>query len=300
MTVSNDLSAWNWDPSYKGVQINGTTYKPPTTTYTTDDKGKIVATSTPDKGMEALTGLNTTGKSATEFDGETFLKLLVTQLKYQDPSKPMDSSQIMQQSATLSMVEQINNMVKSNDKIQSTYTTMLAEQRIASSVGLVGRSVEYTPDPNDPTKTASGVVDSVKFDGTGPILSVGGKDVPYQNVTQVRTLGGAGSGGASGTAGSSGSASSGSASSGSDGSATSGSSAGGTTGATGSTTGGTGSTTGSTTGTAGTSGSSTGATAPSGSTSGTTPGTTTGTTGSTSTSSTTSGSTGGTSGSTTA
>lgn len=210
-SYSSPSASYLLSPNYSGVKINGTTYTPPTTTYTKDAKGNLVATTTPGSGMQGLTGQNTTGKSQTEFDGETFLKLLVTQLKYQDPSKPMDSSQIMQQSATLSMVEQINNMVKANDKTQATYTSMLAEQRISSAVAIVGRTVQYMADPNDPTKTAEGVVDSVKFDGTGPILSVGGKSVPYQDVTQVMaaasatTTGttGAATGTTSGTTGSS-------------------------------------------------------------------------------------------------
>ncbi|MBW3083929.1 hypothetical protein KEM60_00111 [Austwickia sp. TVS 96-490-7B] len=174
-----------WDPTYHPLVIDGKTYERPTTGYVKDKDGKLVPVSTPGKGMDGLYGRNTTGKSATEFDGETFLKLLVTQLKYQDPSKPADSSQIMQQSATLSMTEQINNMVKSNANIQATYTSMLAEQRISSAMSVVGRKVEYVTDPKDPQKTEQGVVDSVKFDGTGPILSIGGKDIPYTSVTKV-------------------------------------------------------------------------------------------------------------------
>ncbi len=194
MTISGDVSGSTWDPTYKGVTIDGKTYKPPTTEYLKDkdgnpvlDKfGRPVVVTKPAEGMESLTGRNTKGKSQTEFDGETFLKLLVTQLKFQDPSKPADSSQIMQQTATLSMVERINQMVTSNENIQKTYTSMLAEQRISSAVGLVGRTVEYVPDAAEPDDKATGIVDSVKFDGTGPILSVGGKSVPYQDVTQVK------------------------------------------------------------------------------------------------------------------
>lgn len=194
MTINTDTAAWIWDPAHKGVTIDGKTYQPPTTEYLKDKDGKLVLdkggnpilVTKPAEGMSGLTGRNTTGKSQTEFDGETFLKLLVTQLKFQDPSKPADSSQIMQQTATLSMVERINQMVTSNENIQKTYTSMLAEQRISSAVGLVGRTVEYVPDGTKPDVKATGVVDSVKFDGTGPILSVGGKNVPYQDVTQVK------------------------------------------------------------------------------------------------------------------
>lgn len=193
MTVSNDTAAWNPNPTYKPITVDGKTYAPPTTEYLKDADGNPVldqfgrplTVTRPAAGMEGLTGRNTTGKSKTEFDGETFLKLLVAQLKFQDPSKPADSGQIMQQSATLSMVERINQMVTSNENIAKTYTAMLAEQRISSAVGLVGRTVEYVPDAAEPQVTATGVVDSVRFDGTGPILSVGGKNVPYQDVTQV-------------------------------------------------------------------------------------------------------------------
>ena len=194
MTIPISDPRGTWDPSYKPPTIDGKVYKPPTTEYLKDkdgnpvlDKyGRPVTVTKPAEGMEGLTGRNTKGKSQTEFDGETFLKLLVTQLKFQDPSKPADSSQIMQQTATLSMVERINQMVTSNEDIQKTYTSMLAEQRISSAVGLVGRTVEYLPDPTKAEVTATGVVESVKFDGTGPILSVGGKKVPYQDVTQVK------------------------------------------------------------------------------------------------------------------
>lgn len=180
---------------YKAPIIDGKPYAPPTTSYLKDKDGNIVRdknglpilSSKPAEGMEGLTGRTTVGKSRTEFDGETFLRLLVAQLKYQDPSKPADSSQIMQQTATLSMVERINAMAKSNEETNKTYTSMLAEQRISAAVALVGYKVEYVADPNDPTKTATGLVDSVKFDGTGPILSVGGKNVPYQDVTKVMT-----------------------------------------------------------------------------------------------------------------
>ncbi|WP_116115070.1 flagellar hook assembly protein FlgD [Austwickia chelonae] len=184
-----------WDPTHRGPVVDGKTYTPPTMTYLKDkdgnivlgDDGKPILVNKPAEGMEGLTGRSTVGKKQGEFDGEMFLKLLIAQLKYQDPSKPTDSSQIMQQTATLSMVERMNAMAKVNEETNKTYTSMLAEQRISAAVALVGSKVEYAVDPNDPTKTAVGLVDSVKFDGTGPILSVGGKNVPYQDVTKVMT-----------------------------------------------------------------------------------------------------------------
>lgn len=160
--------------------INGVTYTPPTSTMT--DKGPV---STPAPGMDLLTGKNTRNTSSTGFDKDTFLKLLVAQLKYQDPSKPSDSGQLMQQTSQLSMVESTNDMTKQVAAMVSTYSSMLAEQRMSSAVSLVGKKVTYAPDATKPETVLTGLVDSVKFDATGPILKVGGKDVPLNNVTTV-------------------------------------------------------------------------------------------------------------------
>jgi flagellar basal-body rod modification protein FlgD len=159
--------------------INGTPYVAPTSYLGTNGYVSSAAT-----GMGTLTGQNTRNTGATAFDKDTFLKLLVAQLKYQDPSHPADSGQLMQQTSSLSMVESTNQMAKEISAMVNTYTSMLAEQRMASGVALVGHNVSYL-DPSDATKTLQGVVDSVKFDATGPILSVGGKDVPLSSVSAV-------------------------------------------------------------------------------------------------------------------
>ena len=43
-------------------------------------------------------------------DRDAFLKLLVAQLKYQDPTKPADASQMVAQSAQLTMVDRLNEI----------------------------------------------------------------------------------------------------------------------------------------------------------------------------------------------
>src|SRR3954447_18941286 len=67
---------------------------------------------------------------------DDFLKLLVTQLKYQDPLKPTDQSQFMSQMAQFSTVEGINNL-------QSTLETMNASSSVSQAVGLIGKQVTY-------------------------------------------------------------------------------------------------------------------------------------------------------------
>src|SRR5918911_1466706 len=62
---------------------------------------------------------------------DVFLKLLVAQLKYQDPSNPADSSQMMSQTATFTQVEKLEELAKQN-------AALLSLQRSSSAAALVG------------------------------------------------------------------------------------------------------------------------------------------------------------------
>ena len=70
------------------------------------------------------------GRAAT-LDYDAFLKLLIAQMKNQDPTKPMDSSQFMSQLASFSNVEQ---GIKMNQKLDSLMTSMALTQ-VDSVVG---------------------------------------------------------------------------------------------------------------------------------------------------------------------
>lgn len=94
---------------------------------------------------------------------DAFLKLLVAQLKYQDPSNPTDSSQFMSQTAQFTQVEKL-------DAIAKSMTEMLTAQSMFSTSSLIGKTVTYIgPDGKD----VSGVVSSASFSSSGPLLRVG-------------------------------------------------------------------------------------------------------------------------------
>lgn len=71
---------------------------------------------------------------AASVDYNAFLRLLIAQIKNQDPTKPMDSAQLMSQLASFSNVEQ---SIKINQKLDSLMTSTALSQ-IDS---LVGRTV---------------------------------------------------------------------------------------------------------------------------------------------------------------
>lgn len=87
------------------------------------------------KSTSSTSTTSTTGASALGKD--SFLQLLVTQMKNQNPLDPQDNTQFVSQLAQFSSLESMQNLSSTVDTIASTYQSSQALQ--ASS--LVGRSV---------------------------------------------------------------------------------------------------------------------------------------------------------------
>jgi flagellar basal-body rod modification protein FlgD len=106
-------------------------------------------------------------------DKDTFMKLLVAQLKYQDPSNPADSTQFLAQTAQFTQVEKLEDMI-----------SMMKGQRMTSASMLVGKTVTYM-DANGQSQT--GMVSAAKLNGDSePTLKVGNTDVELSKVTEIR------------------------------------------------------------------------------------------------------------------
>lgn len=108
-------------------------------------------------------------------DKETFLKLLVAQMQYQNPLSPVDSTQFLSQAAQYASVEQLENMAQSQAELK-------ALQLINVATGMVGAEVTGT----GPTGEITGVVESVRFVGSEPMLVVDGVEVPVTAVSSIR------------------------------------------------------------------------------------------------------------------
>ncbi|MGF6296559.1 flagellar hook assembly protein FlgD [Paraburkholderia youngii] len=78
----------------------------------------------------------TSGTSASDLQN-TFLQLLVAQMKNQDPTNPMDSSQMTSQLAQISTVQGISNL---NTSLTSLSTQLSASQQAQSAL-LIGSTV---------------------------------------------------------------------------------------------------------------------------------------------------------------
>ncbi|HUW50392.1 MAG TPA: flagellar hook assembly protein FlgD [Sulfuricella sp.] len=75
--------------------------------------------------------------SATQSTEDRFLKLLVTQMKNQDPLNPLDNAQVTSQMAQLSTVTGIEKL---NSTLQAMSSSFIANQSLQAA-GMIGRSV---------------------------------------------------------------------------------------------------------------------------------------------------------------
>lgn len=102
-----------------------------------------------------------TNLQASSLGLQDFLKVLLTQLSYQDPLKPMDNQEFMAQIAQFTSVEQTQQL---NTKIE----TLINNQAALQSVGLIGRTVDATTESG----TLTGTVTALSLQGSSPSLSV--------------------------------------------------------------------------------------------------------------------------------
>ena len=81
-------------------------------------------------------GANQTSQqtSKTAVDYQSFLKLLIAEMKNQDPTKPMDSTQYVAQLATFSQVEQ---SVQTNTKLDQ----IMQSSALSQADALIGRNI---------------------------------------------------------------------------------------------------------------------------------------------------------------
>jgi flagellar basal-body rod modification protein FlgD len=115
-------------------------------------------------------------KSGT-LDKDGFLRLLVGQLRQQDPMNAEGSDQLMAQMTQLSMLEQVTNLTKVNEQLATSMET-------SQALGLIGRNVSYTR--ADGTVTQGVVTKAVMDDGKATLTIGDDEGIDPSEVTEVR------------------------------------------------------------------------------------------------------------------
>ncbi|MGU9981039.1 flagellar hook assembly protein FlgD [Phreatobacter sp. HK31-P] len=92
-----------------------------------------------------------TAQSRLSNNFDTFLQLLTTQLKNQDPTQPMDANQFTQQLVQYSQVEQ---QIATNSKLDNMIAAFTGNQT-TTSLGYLGKTVTYDASTVSPTSTGA-------------------------------------------------------------------------------------------------------------------------------------------------
>ena len=134
------------------------------------------------------TAANSASTAATAKDGlggiraEDFMKILIKQLQYQDPLKPMDNQQMVEQMSTIRELEL-------NTRLGTKLEQITDQQRFGAAAALIGKHVQGTvADEEGNEFSLEGIVTSVRFTEKGDaILELdSGEALPLAKLQEVK------------------------------------------------------------------------------------------------------------------
>ncbi|MBM3288626.1 MAG: flagellar biosynthesis protein FlgD [Candidatus Hydrogenedentes bacterium] len=135
-----------------------------------------------ESGSSAKAGSTTgTGKTPDVPDAlgkDTFLQLLVEQMRYQDPLAPTDNAQMIAQLAQFSSLEQMNNLNESFEELSGN----LDQLNFLSASSMIGKHVAGIGADG---KAISGNVSGVTMKGSVVYLTVGDKQLSMAGVQTI-------------------------------------------------------------------------------------------------------------------
>jgi len=140
----------------------------------------VTGTTSTTGGINPL-ATSTTSNTLAGINGNDFMQVLIKQLQYQDPLKPMDNQQMVQQMATIRELE-------TNTQLSDKLSQLSDQQRFSGATTLMGKHVQGTVQDSDGKEyKADGVVKSIRFTEKGDIILEldNGQTLPLTKLTQV-------------------------------------------------------------------------------------------------------------------
>jgi len=129
----------------------------------------ISTTSTPTTGSPSL---QDSANSAFGLSFQSLLQIIMAQLRYQDPLKPMDNFEFVSQLAQFSQIQQGQT---SNDDLAA----LVSAQSVSQAASLLGRTVDI---PAGST-VLTGTVTAVSLSGNAPTVTI--KTANGQTISSV-------------------------------------------------------------------------------------------------------------------
>ena len=110
-----------------------------------------------------------------------YMKLLVTELRNQNPLEPLDNREMASQLAQFSQLQQLENL-------NASFTDALATAQRSYANSLIGKEISFVTDSSGGNRTlAEAVVEQVSTDSQGQVVLVAGDNlVSLQDIVSVR------------------------------------------------------------------------------------------------------------------
>ena len=106
---------------------------------------------------------------------DAFMKLLLAQLQYQDPLKPMDDTDFIAQLAQLNTLEQL-------ERLNQAFESFMGQQNLMRGSELIGRTVSALTEGGD---VVEGTVSAAKVRDGEVMLVVDDTEVPLRSVSVI-------------------------------------------------------------------------------------------------------------------
>ncbi len=125
--------------------------------------------------VSAVRGTRQLAAGPGQLGKDDFLRLLVTQLRYQDPLQPVNDREFIAQLAQFSALEQMHN-------VATAVLELARRQEAAAAFGLVGRRVRVQGEDGT---VVEGVVSGVRRQDGGFVLVVNDRTYTLDQLVEV-------------------------------------------------------------------------------------------------------------------
>jgi flagellar basal-body rod modification protein FlgD len=113
---------------------------------------------------------------------DDFFKMLIAQLKNQDPLNPADGTAFAAQLAQFSSLEQLTNLNGTLTSQNKNYESLINAQ----SINLIGKQITASQVDGNNKSTISGQVSAVNFKNGSIYLTVNNQDIAFSDVLSVQ------------------------------------------------------------------------------------------------------------------
>ena len=121
-------------------------------------------------------------------DKDDFLKLLITELKYQDPMEPMKDKEFIAQMASFSALEQMKNLNTGFEKLSGMITaSLLPAIQLNQATSMIGKEVAYfNPEAEEEQEQIMvGTVNSVIMKEGQAYCVIDGKNIALSSIVEI-------------------------------------------------------------------------------------------------------------------